>query len=393
MDRQRFIPEDKGRLVTIFLNSFFKRYVAYDFTADLEEKLDEVSDGKLDWKQLLRDFWTEFSATVGETKNLRITHVIDELEKVLEPHIFPAGNDGVDPRKCPSCEGGRLNLKLGKFGAFIGCTNYPECRFTKQLGASEGDAGPQDIGEDPQSGEKITLRTGRYGPYVQRGDGEKPKRSGLPQGTDKADVDLEMALKLLALPREVGLHPEDGKKISANFGRFGPYVAHDGIYASLPSPEDVFEIGLNHAVTLLAEKKAKGPGRRGAQTLKDLGAAPDGKPIKVLKGKFGPYVSDGETNATLPEGTEPDAVTMERALALIAERAAKGGKKKKVKAAPKAKAEPKAKTAKSAEKTNGAEKKPAAKSKTTNKKKAAKPTGPQNKGKPPKAKVPELAGE
>ena len=259
MDRQRFLPEDKGRLVTTFLNSFFKRYVAYDFTADLEEKLDAVSDGKLDWKQLLRDFWTEFSATVGETKNLRITHVIDELEKVLEPHIFPPGAEGVDPRKCPSCEGGRLNLKLGKFGAFIGCTNYPECRFTKQLGASEGDAGPQDIGEDPETKEKITLRTGRYGPYVQRGDGEKPKRSGLPQGTDKADVDLEMALKLLALPREVGLHPEDGKKISANFGRFGPYVAHDGIYASLPSPEDVFEIGLNHAVTLLAEKKLRGP--------------------------------------------------------------------------------------------------------------------------------------
>jgi len=400
MDRQRFIPEDKGRLVTIFLNSFFKRYVAYDFTADLEEKLDEVSDGKLDWKQLLRDFWTEFSAAVGETKSLRITHVIDELEKVLEPHIFPHGDDGADPRKCPSCEGGRLNLKLGKFGAFIGCTNYPECRFTKQLGASEGDAGPQDIGEDPQTGEKITLRTGRYGPYVQRGDGEKPKRSGLPQGTDKSDVDLELALKLLALPREVGLHPEDGKKISANFGRFGPYVAHDGIYASLPSPEDVFEIGLNHAVILLAEKKAKGPGRRGAQTLKDLGAAPDGKPIKVLKGKFGPYVSDGETNATLPEGTEPDTVTMERALALIAERAAKGGKKKKaqtskVKAAPKAKAEPKAKAAKTAEKTNGAEKKTAAKSKTTNKKKAATATKAQAKpqGKPSKPKVPELAGE
>jgi DNA topoisomerase-1 len=392
MDRQRFMPEDKGRLVTTFLNSFFKRYVAYDFTADLEEKLDEVSDGKLDWKQLLRDFWTEFSAAVGETKDLRITHVIDELEKVLEPHIFPHGEDGVDPRKCPSCEGGRLNLKLGKFGAFIGCTNYPECRFTKQLGASEGDAGPQDIGEDPESGEKITLRTGRYGPYVQRGEGDKPKRSGLPQGTDKSDVDLAFALKLLALPREVGLHPEDGKKISANFGRFGPYVAHDGIYASLPSPEDVFEIGLNHAVTLLAEKKAKGPGRRGAQTLKDLGATPDGKPIKVLKGKFGPYVSDGETNATLPDGTEPDTVTMEQALALIAERAAKGGKKKKKTAkAPKAEKAPKAKAVK-AEKTNGAAK---SAKKPQTKKKAAKPAAKAN-AKPagkPKAKEPELAGE
>ncbi|HKY18481.1 MAG TPA: type I DNA topoisomerase, partial [Rhizomicrobium sp.] len=381
MDRQRFIPEDKGRLVTTFLNSFFKRYVAYDFTADLEEKLDEVSDGKLNWKQLLRDFWTEFSAAVGETKDLRITHVIDELESVLSPHIFPQGEDGADPRKCPSCEGGRLNLKLGRFGAFVGCSNYPECKFTRQIGAKpgEGDAGPVEIGLFPDTDQMITLRTGRFGPYVQLGEGDKPKRSGIPRGTDKADVDLEMAVKLLSLPREVGLHPEDGKKISANFGRFGPYVAHDGIYASLDSPEDVFEIGLNRAVTLLAEKKARGPGRRGAQTLKDLGAAPDGKPIKVLKGKFGPYVSDGETNATLHEGMEPDAVTMEQALALIAERAAKGGKKKKPAKAAKA---PKAK----AEKTNGAEKKTAAKKPTTNKKKAAKPAAkatakPQ--GKPP----------
>ncbi len=202
----------------------------------------------------------------------------------------------------------------------------------------------------------ITLRTGRFGPYVQLGEGEKPKRSGLPKGTDKSDVDLEMAIKLLSLPREVGIHPEDGKKITSNFGRFGPYVYHDGIYASLPSPEDVFDIGMNHAVTLIAEKKAKGPGRRGGQTLKDLGAAPNGTPIKVMKGKFGPYVSDGETNATLPEGTEHDSVTMEQALQLIAERAAKGGgKKKKKRPAPKPKAEAKP------EKTA---KKPAAKKKT-----------------------------
>jgi len=404
MDRQRFIPEDKGRLVTIFLNRFFHRYVAYDFTADLEKKLDEVAEHQLNWKQLLRDFWKDFSATVGETKELRISEVIDELDHVLSPHIFPQGEDGADPRKCPSCENGRLNLKLGKFGAFVGCSNYPECRFTRQLDAKagEGDTGPQDIGEHPETGEKITLRTGRFGPYVQLGDGDKPKRSGIPRGTDKSDVDLEMALKLLALPREVGLHPEDGKKISANFGRFGPYVAHNGIYASLPSPEDVFDIGLNHAVTLLAEKKAKGPGRRGAQVLKDLGAAPDGKPIKVQKGKFGPYVSDGETNATLPEGTEPESVTMEQALALIAERAAKGGKKKKTKAAaPKAekpKAEKKAK-APAAEKTNGAEKKPAAKKTTTNKKKAAKPAAKaasqaKSSGKSQgKSKLPEMAGE
>ncbi len=393
MDRQRFIPEDKGQLVTTFLNSFFRRYVAYDFTADLEEKLDEVSDGKLDWKQLLRDFWKDFSAAVGETKELKISKVIDELDHVLSPHIFPEGGDGTDPRKCPACENGRLNLKLGRFGAFIGCTNYPDCKFTRQLGAKpgEGDAGPVELGLFPGTEEKITLRTGRFGPYVQLGEGDKPKRSGIPRGTDKSEVDLEMAIKLLSLPREVGLHPEDGKKVTANFGRFGPYVAHNGIYASLDSPEDVFEIGLNRAVTLLAEKKAKGPGRRGAQTLKDLGAAADGKPIKVLKGKFGPYVSDGETNATLPEGVEPDAVTMEQALSLISERAAKGGKKKKAAKAPKT---AKAKAAKT-EKADGAVK--SAKKTTIPKKKAAKlvaaaKASGKAQGKS-KAKVPELAGE
>ena len=391
MDRQRFMPEDKGRLVTIFLSKFFPRYVAYDFTADLEEKLDEVSEGKLNWKQLLRDFWTEFSAAVGETKDLRITHVIDELEAVLAPHIFPHGDDGADPRKCPSCADGRLNLKLGRFGAFVGCTNYPECRFTRQIGAKpgEGDAGPVEIGLFPDSEDMITLRTGRFGPYVQRGEGDKPKRSGLPKGTDRSDVDLEMAVKLLNLPREVGLHPEDGKKITSNFGRFGPYVYHDGIYASLPSPEDVFDIGLNHAVTLIAEKKAKGPGRRGAQTLKDLGAAPDGRQIKILKGKFGAYASDGETNATLHEGTEPESVTMEQALALIAEREAKGGGKKKKKAV-KAKAEKPA-----TEKKKAAPKKKAAAQKTTKTTKTKKAAAPKGKapGSGKKAKEPELAGE
>jgi DNA topoisomerase-1 len=375
--------------------------VDYDFTADLEEKLDEVSDGKLDWKQLLRDFWKDFSTTVGETKDLKIRDVIDELDKVLSSHIFPDGEPGVDPRKCPSCENGSLNLKLGRFGAFVGCTNYPECKFTRQIGAKpgEGDAGPVELGIYPGTDEKISLRTGRFGPYVQLGEGDKPKRSGIPKGTDKSDVDLEMAIKLLSLPREVGLHPEDHKPVTANFGRFGPYVAHAGIYASLDSPEDVFEIGLNRAVTLIAEKKAKGPGRRGAQTLKDLGQAPDGRPIKVLKGKFGPYVSDGAVNATLPEGTEPDAVAMEQALAWITERAAKGGSKKKAAKAPKVAKAPKEKAAK----TNGAEKaekKAAApKAKTSTKKKAAKPAAKAaakalaKASTKAKVKVPELAGE
>ena len=217
----------------------------------------------LNWKQLLRDFWKDFSAAVGETKDLKISQVIDELDSVLGPHIFPPGEDGVDPRKCPACADGRLNLKLGRFGAFVGCTNYPECRFTRQIGAKpgEGDAGPRELGLFPGTDQQVTLRSGRFGPYVQLGEDKKPKRSGLPKGTDPSAVDLALAVKLLSLPREVGAHPEDGKMITANFGRFGPYVAHDGKYASLESPEDVFTIGLNHAVTMLAEKKAKGGGR------------------------------------------------------------------------------------------------------------------------------------
>jgi DNA topoisomerase-1 len=369
MDRNRFIPEDKGRLVTTFLATFFPRYVAYDFTADLEEKLDEVSAGDLNWKKLLGDFWKDFSAAVSDTKDLKISQVIDELDRVLGPHIFPPGKDGVDPRKCPACEDGRLNLKLGRFGAFVGCTNYPECKFTRQIGqnAGEGDAGPREIGLFPGSEDMITLRSGRYGPYVQRGDGEKPKRAGLPKGTDKADVDLELAVKLLSLPRHVGPHPEDGKMISANFGRFGPYIAHDGKYASLESPDDVFSIGLNHAVTVLAEKKARGGRPRGPQALKELGADASGAPIKLFKGRYGPYVSDGETNATVPEGTEPMELTLEQALTLIAERAAKGSKKKKKRTPAKANTPAKAK-APAKEKKETAKK--AAPKKTTAKKKA-----------------------
>jgi DNA topoisomerase-1 len=260
-------------------------------------------------------------------------------------HIFPHGDDGQDPRKCPNCETGTLNLKLGRFGAFVGCTNYPDCKFTRQLGAKpgEGDTGPRELGLFPGTEDQVTLRSGRFGPYVQLGEGKKPKRSGLPKGTDPAEVDLAMAVKLLSLPREVGAHPEDGKMITANFGRFGPYVAHDGKYASLESPDDVFNIGLNHAVTLLAEKKARGGGRRGPQVIKELGKGKDGLDIKVLKGRYGPYVSDGEINATIPEASDPEQMTLEQAETLIAERAAKGGgKKKNKKPAPKAKAKPKA---------------------------------------------------
>ena len=366
LDRNRFIPEDKGRLVTAFLTSFFKRYVEYSFTADLEEKLDEVSAGALDWKQLLRDFWRDFSAAVGETKNLKITDVINELDELLGPHIFPQGEDGVDPRKCPLCGDGRLNLKLGRFGAFVGCSNYPNCKFTRQIGQKNGEGGgqPVELGLFPGTEEMITLRSGRFGPYVQLGEGEKPKRSSIPKGTDQSNVDLELAIKLLSLPREVGKHPETGEPIFANFGRFGPYVQHEKQYASLESPEDVFNIGLNHAVTLIAERKAKGFKRRGPEPLKELGPDPTtGEMIKVMKGRYGAYVTDGTTNATIPNEGDPDGVTLAAAIELIAARAAKGGTKKKKKAAPKKaaaakpKKQPKSETVKSTAKKKSTKRK------------------------------------
>jgi DNA topoisomerase I len=332
MDRNRFVPEDKGRIVTAFLSNFFARYVEYGFTANLEEKLDEVATGDLTWKQLLRDFWRDFSAAIGEAKDLKVSEVITDLDEILGPHIFPQGEPGTDPRRCPTCGNGRLGLKLGRYGAFVGCSNYPECKYTRQLGAKAGDANggePRELGVDPDTGESVTLRTGRFGPYVQLGNGEKPKRQSIPKGIDLSNVDFEAARRLLSLPREVGKHPETGNPITASFGRYGPYVAHDGQYASLDSPDEVFNVGLNRAVSLLAEKKAKGRARRGPEALKELGRdLTSGATIKLMRGRYGPYVTDGTTNATVRD-QDPLSVTLEQAAVLIAERAAKGAHGKK----------------------------------------------------------------
>src|SRR5690606_34186750 len=249
LEKKRLIPEDKGRLVTAFLESFFRRYVEYDFTADLEEKLDLISDGKLDWKEVLRDFWQQFIRSVDDIKDLRVGEVLEALNEILGPHIFPPRPDGGDPRLCPVCGTGQLSLKVGRFGAFVGCSNYPECRYTRQFKSDEeGEAafaGINDeglLGTDPETGLPVYLKSGRFGPYVQLGDaknGEKPKRASLPQGTDPATVTLEYALRLLSLPREVGQHPETGKPITAGFGRYGPYVEHDGKYVKIDA-EEVF---------------------------------------------------------------------------------------------------------------------------------------------------------
>ncbi len=342
-EKKRLIPEDKGRLVTAFLESFFKRYVEYDFTADLEEKLDLISDGKLAWKDVLRDFWRDFIAAVNSIKELRVSEALDALNEILGPYVFPPTADGGDPRKCPACESGQLGLKIGKFGAFIGCSNYPECRYTRQFSDSapeQGDAaalsGDQELGIDPESGLTVFLKTGRFGPYVQLGEpeekGEKPKRASIPRGlTD--EVELELALKLLALPREVGKHPETGKPIVAGFGRYGPFIEHDRKYANLDGPEEVFTVGLNRAVSLLAEPK-KGSARAAPKSLKSLGEHPElGGEIQVLSGRYGPYVKHGKVNATIPKGTDPEQITVEEAVKLIAARATNGkGSKSKAKA-------------------------------------------------------------
>jgi DNA topoisomerase-1 len=331
LDKRRLYPEDRGRIVVAFLESFFARYVEYDFTAGLEDQLDLISNNEVAWRDVLRDFWRDFIGAIDETKDLRISAVIDALDALLSPHLFPAREDGSDPRVCPTCSSGRLSLKLSKFGAFIGCSNYPECRYIRSLSASADgspDIGTKKLGVDPQTGLDVTVRSGRFGPYLQRGeagkDGEKPKRAGLPKDVAPDEIGLERALALLSLPREVGKSPEDGEPILAGIGRYGPYVQHGKTYANLDSPEEVFSVGLNRAVTLIAEKRAKGPRSRrfGADPGRPLGDHPTrGGPIVAKKGRYGPYVSHDGVNATLPSDKTPETVTLDEAVALIDARA------------------------------------------------------------------------
>ncbi len=338
-DKNRLFPEDKGRLVTIFLINYFRKYVGYDFTADLEGQLDDVSAGDRDWKEVLDRFWRDFKAHVDETADLRIGEVLEKIDEVLAPHLYPPTADGSDPRVCPNCGAGRLSMRTARSGgAFIGCSNYPECRFTRPFGPpgmDDGDAiGPDGkiLGHD--AGDAITLRSGRFGPYVQRGepseDQPKPPRASLPKGWDAGDMDLEKALMLLNLPRPVGPHPDDGEMIEAGIGRYGPYVKHGKLYANLPEVDEVFTIGMNRAVEVLAEKASRGRGRTAAAApLRELGEHPEhGGPVNVMDGRYGPYVKWDKVNATLPKGTEPADVTMEMAVALIADKSAKKGGRK-----------------------------------------------------------------
>lgn len=339
LEKGRFHPETKGRLVIAFLESFFGKYVEYGFTADLEEKLDLVSAGSLEWKKLLREFWIDFHGGITDMADVRITQVIDELNGRLENYLFPKV-DGVNSRTCPQCGSGTLSLKISRYGSFTGCSNYPECKFTRQLGGdnetSNGENGDVELGIDDTSGLAVLLRNGRFGYYVQlgedpeKGSKEKPKRASLPKGWAPDAMTFEKAMQLLSLPRTIGQHPEDGKDIVTNIGRFGPYILHDGTYANLPDVNEIFEIGINRAVDLLAQKRAGGG--RGARSapaaLKELGQNGDGVDVKLMSGRYGPYVTDGTTNATLPKDVPQDSLTLEIAIGLLAARAALGPAKK-----------------------------------------------------------------
>ena len=360
MEKNRFFAEEKGRLVTAFLERYFEKYVSYDFTADLETRLDEVSAGHLDYLSVLSDFWADFQPKTKEVLDIRPSDVTVALDEFLSPFLFPPKADGSDPRLCPTCGTGRLGLKTGKFGAFVSCSNYPDCRYTRQFGEGgelKESTGPVVLGDDPVTGQPVSLRSGRFGPYVQLGEdgpkGEpKPPRASIPKDMPVAGPeDLDTALKLLSLPREIGLHPETGSPITASIGRYGPYLAHAGKYARLASSAEVFETGMNSAVAKLADAAANpGRARNAPQALREVGPHPvSGAVIKLMEGRFGPYLTDGMTNANVPKGEDGMALSVEAAAALIDARAALPAKgKKPAKRAPpkpaaKAKVAPRAK--------------------------------------------------
>jgi DNA topoisomerase-1 len=324
VDKGRFVPEESGRLVTAFLERFFERYVSYDYTAELEEELDDVSGGRLDWQKLLDEFWRDFKPKAGEVMDQKPSEITQALDEFLAPWLYPPRKDGGDPRLCPQCGTGRLSLRGGRFGAFVACSNYPDCKYTQKF----GQGGEQAQGEGPtELGDGIMLKTGRFGPYVERDD----KRASIPKDVPLEDMTAEVAARLLSLPREIGPHPETGKPITASIGRYGPYLAHDGKYAKLGSTAEVFETGMNAAVAKLADAASGGGRQRTAsrEPIAVLGKHPaNGGEIKVMAGRYGPYVTDGSTNATLAKGADPKAITLDEAVRLIDERAAKGPAKK-----------------------------------------------------------------
>jgi DNA topoisomerase I len=316
LDKKRFLPTDVGRVVNKFLTEHFAHWVDYDFTAKLEDELDDISNGKEDWLPVLERFWKDFSAQVGEKESVSRKDVTQEQMDEM----------------CPKCGKHHLTLRLGRRGRFIGCGGYPDCDYTRNVdGGESGEAAKRELGVDPETAKAIWLLHGPFGPYVQLGEPEgdkKPKRVSVPKNIAPDAVTLETALRLLALPRDLGPHPESGKKVVAAIGRFGPYVSHDGSFKSIPKDESVFDIALDRAVALLKEPKSFSA--RGA--LKVLGKHPDdNQPVALYSGRYGPYVKHGKVNATLPDEKMIDTITLEEALELIAAKAGKGKPKGKSK--------------------------------------------------------------
>ena len=334
LDKKRFNPHDRGRIVSIFLEKYFNQYVEYDFTADLENQLDEISDGKLDWKDVLRNFWETFKQLCDDTVGKSNREVIDVLDDALGAHFFPPeGNDA--SRKCPTCENGRLGIKVGKFGGFIGCSNYPDCKYTvqfSQLNDKDGKSlsGPKEIGIYPETNEMITLRKGPYGFYMQVGEGtpeKKPKRVSIPKNFEPDEIGLNTAIQLLGLPRKLGFNPENNKTVSAGIGMYGPYILHDKKYKALEKTDNILDIELDRALELIAK-----PTQRGNATLKSFGEHPtDKKNITAHDGKYGAYVKCGKINASLLGDQTVDSLTLEDAVKLIDDRKQKIGLKKKKK--------------------------------------------------------------
>ena len=368
-EKNRFFAEESGRLLTAFLERFFPRYVGYDFTAGMEDELDEVSGGRGAWKELLEKFWKDFKPKSDEVMEKKPSEVTEALDEFLGDYLFPPREDGGDPRKCPQCEAGRLSLRGGRYGAFIACSNYPECKFTRKFAQAGGAAGAGEegeLGKHPETGEPITRHSGRFGPYIQMGTGKEAKRASIPK--DIGEMTLDWAVKLVDLPRTIGAHPETGEMITASIGRYGPYLAHNGKYAKLRGTAEVFETGMNSAVAKLAEAANRGGTRTAAEPLNTFGPHPEsGGEMKLMAGRYGPYVTDGTTNATLPRDKAPEDLTVEEAAALITERAArgpakgKGRKKAPAKKAPAKKPAAKKAAPKAAASKTAAAKKPAAK--------------------------------
>jgi len=318
VDNKRFFPEERGILVTAFLKSFFERYVEYNFTAALEDKLDIVSDGKMEWRDLLKEFWGDFHAAVESAGKYSIEEVIKAIEPIIEQHVFPHKEDGSDPRKCPDCENGSLQIRIGKFGPFVSCNQYPECKYTREfdLQSDESntseDSKPQQegvLGKDPATGLDILLKKGPYGLYLQMGQSEDPnmKRAPVPQFVKDGELDLALAISLLSLPKELGLHPQSGEVIKSGIGKFGPYIVHQKQYVSLKDPKEVFSISLERAVELIDNNPKKG---------KDIGEY-KGDSVLLMKGKYGPYIKNGRLNFKIPKDCDPESIGLEEAIKII----------------------------------------------------------------------------